>query len=322
MIKEILATILFSFSTSTNSFKAQPRKANLEKIGGVYNIRNQIESTYLSNYEGVTTGDIYFDTSHDTEEIKFLDPVRINNQNYYLSSINLSYTALQSRIICTINVYDSTGTIDDPIQFTFSENTSIEILPSYLQNMYFYVRQSMLMNEDQSNLFNALFTTQENLYTKNYTGYYSFNNQVQTIDENIAMYGNITIGQNMFYTVTGIANSSNLVVSYYNPTDQIYNVKNLALPFSNNAESTQWYMQVKMTEEDYVNWENYGVFGYVPQIRPDTYSFEDLFFSLADTPIYFLYSIFNWQLFGANLFIALIGLISFALVLLLFRRFL
>lgn len=80
-------------------------------------------------------------------------------------------------------------------------------------------------------------------------------------------------------------------------------------------------VRIKMTQNEYNRWQSYGVFGYVPQVQPGEYEFDDLFFSLVDTPIYFVYSIFNWKLFGANLFIAFTGLVSFALVLILFRRF-
>lgn len=323
MIKEFLATVLFAFSSGTPLTKTTPYKANLYKVGGMYNLRNSPNTDLTSKYkaQGTTTSLIYFDTSVENGQTPlYLDPLRIQGTTYYLESMQLNYTGLQEATYITVNFYEQDSTRQS-FQFNYFDTARIEYLQDFLRDMYFYVRESVLLDEVQTDLFNAIFTKEENLYTKNYTGYYSFNTNENYIDCVLGMYGNITIGQNMYYTIEEDTTSS-FKLGYYDASTSTFSTTTLSLPFSATGQSSQWYLTVKMSQSEYDNWGQCGTFGYVPQVTPDAYSFSDLFFNLADTPIYFIYSIFNWQLFGANLFIAFIGLVSFALILLLFRRFL
>lgn len=321
MIHEIIASLLLATSCGTPLIRTTPLKANLSKISGIYNFRNSVDTTYLEKYRqsGAVTEYIYFDTSNITDKTMYIDPIRIDNENYYLSYMQLGYSGLQSAVYIRMYYYDDEGTIDE-FNVTYYESANIEYIASEMQDMYFYVRESILLDEMQSDLFKAVFTLDENEFTKNYSGYYQFNNYLASGNYNYNMYGNVTIGQRMYYNSNLLTNK--VVTNTYNSQNGIYENYDIMLPFTNSGTPGQWYLNVKMTEEDYTNWQRVGNFGYIPQVTPGEYTFSDLFFDLADTPIYFVYSIFNWELFGANLFLAFIGLTSFALILVLFRKFL
>lgn len=321
MIKEILATLLITFSGASNTFKAPPKKEMLTKVGGTYNLRNAPNYDYLENYSFPTSEIIYF--GQITDENKPYAPVRYNNKTYELTEINIDFDGTQNtkNLFVTVKAWPNNLTIEYDITY----GDTIEAISQVDGSMYFYMIDSLLLNEKQNNLFKAVFTAEENYYTKNYSGYYSFNNTVTTLPYDVNMYGSIMLGNEMVYSVTSKNDytPNYFETIYFDTESNYYYTNNFNVPITASGVSNQWYINgAKMTETEYTNWQRYGTFGYVPQTPPDAYSFNDLFFSLADTPIYFIYSIFNWQLFGANLFIAFIGLISFALVLLLFRRFL
>lgn len=325
MIKEFLATVLFAFSSGTPLTKTTPYKANLTQIVGMYNFRNEINYDLLENYNETTNTYIVLDTSIDNEETaKYTNPIRYNENDYWLIGI---YLNVHPGVAVGIEFewYDNEEEATT-LNLTWYWNNDLNELENqdqenYPRSIYFNIRQSILADEVTTNIFNALFTHEDNWYIKNYTGWYSFSSTTQGISWTANMYGSITMGQTMYYSAT--INGNFIKAQMYDPNNDVYKYDAMALPFSTSQRGTQWYLAgAKMTNEDKTKWESVGTFAYIPKTQPGEYSLRDLFFSLADTPIYFIYSIFNWQLFGANLFIAFIGLVSFALILLLFRRFL
>lgn len=323
MIHELFASLLLATTMGTPLIRTTPLKANLTQIGGLYNFRNYIDTNYINKYTTRTTAYITLDTSFEEGTGRFTNPIRYNEEDFYLNGIYL-----------TINPNDSMG-----IEFEYYDRDlegSTLNLTWYLEDdlselenesqdqvswIYFNIRDSILADETASDLFNAIFTHEENWYVKNYTGWYSFSSTAQGLSWVANMYGNVTMGQRMYYSAEISGNFINAMM--YDPANDIYKYDTMALPFSTSQRSTQWYLNgVKMTNGSRLHWESVGTFSYVPTTQPGEYSFSDLFFDLADTPIYFIYSIFNWELFGANLFIAFIGLTSFALILVLFRKFL
>lgn len=328
MIQNLFATLLFAGSVA-NTPILMPRKAMYNKVTGTYNLVNSINNAYLTNYTEYKETYIWFDNTTFDSELqapKYSVPLRYDNKTYYLNNIYLEWYPNNEYMSIEIVMYDA-YLVNETIEVLYYDSMNLEDIEDYtFAQIYFNVMDAILLSELQTNLFNSVFTREENLYTVNYTGYYAFNNSLTQFNQTSSnMLGTITIGQNMYNQITTVHNMPTsrdfIMARYYNAQTDGYDTKFLYAPFNNYGTSNQWYLSVKMTQNEYNRWQSYGVFGYVPQVQPGEYEFDDLFFSLVDTPIYFVYSIFNWKLFGANLFIAFTGLVSFALVLILFRRF-
>lgn len=327
MIKEIFASVLLTCNFGTPILKTPYKATNNNKIYGTYNVVNYASEELYNNESRtyVGAGYVFDDTfsNEDLEAPKYLNPVWYNSKEYFLEYMHLEWYKNQFFSI-EIGLYDLylNATTIEYEYYMGDYSSDLDVKDA---SMYFQIRQSYLMTQDQALLFNSIFTTQDNYFVTTYTGYYSFNNSLTVFNSTANMQGLITIGQRMYTgarTVTGTSSNSGLRVEYYDSQNNNYTSTVLKLPFSATGNSNQWYLTgVKMTQEEYATWTTYGTFAYIPRTTPDAYDFNDLFFSMADTPIYFIYSIFNWQLMGANLFIAFVGLISFAIILVLFRRF-
>ena len=63
-----------------------------------------------------------------------------------------------------------------------------------------------------------------------------------------------------------------------------------------------------------------GTFSYVQPQLPSDFSFRDFFFGIADTPLYYAWSLLNWDLFGLNLFVDFCGLCTLALIVFVIKK--
>lgn len=75
-----------------------------------------------------------------------------------------------------------------------------------------------------------------------------------------------------------------------------------------------------MQADTYNELSQIGVFSYVRDTQYDDTDFHDLLFTIMDTPIYFFSRLFDFQFFGVNLYIALSGLITLAIVVIIIRK--
>ena len=63
-----------------------------------------------------------------------------------------------------------------------------------------------------------------------------------------------------------------------------------------------------MPRSSYRKFDMFGDFEYIND--HNDYGLDDLFISIADTPITFLTSMFNFQLFGTTFYVAVMGIIT------------
>ena len=64
---------------------------------------------------------------------------------------------------------------------------------------------------------------------------------------------------------------------------------------------------------------NYGVFQFVPS-DVHNYTFGELIFNIMDAPIYFLKSLFSFQLFGETFYVAFMSVLTIMLICFVVRK--
>lgn len=342
MLKEIIATFLLSGSIGAKSLPVTIPVHNY-KESAVVNDTLTLYGNY--NFQNVI-GDVtsYNDGSYD---IVFEDIVTSGSQNKELVPIHRSSSHLiyycdkitlvkdDYYISVTFHVYNHAYA--SGVDWTYELLSGYDI-SNFAQSNYdliFEVRQQYLIHDDLAHIFNAIFTTADNVYTRSYTGYYNFRNGLSNISSYIVVFGYFMFNQSsytlMFNYGDGIHTDSYtaLYLSYYQLIDldgngyQGYSIESFALPFnSNSVISFNIYMTgVKMSNTTYNRLSGVGVFGYVRDTSYDNVTFKDFFFSLVDTPVYFASSLLSFELFGVNLFIALTGLLTLCCILLLIKKF-
>lgn len=331
MIKEIFASVLLACNFGTPILKT-PYKANNEgKVSNLYNLRDELDYSYFDDFTEVYPITLLIDKTYNetTENRRYTNPCWIDNKVMYFYQLDADYSISGHALNMTLYFYndedtDYTISYEDYFWYDESDATALQDLPQYLQELVIDIREPMYLSGIYYAYWYSIFTHSDNEFVTSYTGYYTFSNTRTAIDYRTVMLGSIMMFSSNVYGLYGEQQTGNNTnrIKYltYNSAYDKYGTGTRILPMTTE---NQWYISAsKMPKSSYLRWSSYGTFGYVPQTTPDSYSFKDLFFSFADTPIYFIYSLFNWQLFGANLFIAFIGLTSFALLLVLFRRFL
>lgn len=342
MLKEIIATFLLSGSIGAKSlsvtvpvhtYKESAVANNTLTLYGNYNFRNvigDVTSFDDGNYE------IVFETI-DTSgaQNKELVPIHRSESTliYYCDKITIFKSDYYIDI--TFHVYNHAYASGVGWSYELESGQDISLSSSSVFDLIFEIRQQYLIHDDLAYIFDALFTTYDNVYTRSYTGYYNFRNGLNNIPSYFVTFGYMMFNQSsyslMFNYGDGIHTDTKYAIylSYYQLIDlegngyQGYSIESFALPFnSNSVISSNIYMTgVKMTNTTYNRLSSVGVFGYVRDSSYDNVTFKDFFFSLVDTPVYFASSLLSFELFGVNLFIALTGLLTLCCILLLIKKF-
>lgn len=338
MIKTLLACVLLTCNNATQTLK-QPRELNVNDINstivqGNYCLNNAYDRDSLQEY---------FDEYHEglntyiRKEIDFTqDTYTYENLIYYtgavysLDKIIITYYGIRgtgqtsNTLKIELEVYDvSYSDITFVINRESSETNvndvedNVSLIPA--GDLIFRLNNSYMLSKDNYLFFISTFNGVGNSMVRNYNGYYNISLRPQL---NFAVFGQLNIN-NALYTNMMSYNIADQQNSYWFSTtkyDAYYNMYT-AYFFEDAPQMQNIYMSgVLMSNTTYSRLSTYGVWGYI-QAAPQETGFDDLFFSLADTPIYFLVSMFNWELFGTNLFVALTGLMTLCLILVLVRKF-
>lgn len=88
--------------------------------------------------------------------------------------------------------------------------------------------------------------------------------------------------------------------------------------WNNNNYQVLQFRNAEMSPEDVAYLTNFGYFTSVPTF--EQYDFKDLLYTTADVPFKYLSNIFSFELFGINLFTALTGIASLALLIIIIKR--
>lgn len=342
MFGNLFAAFLLSASIGVKSLPVTvpvPRSVSAPSyvnVYGSYNFKN-VMGDFTTIEDGTYT--LQFQELSINNEVVNLDIVPIHrsieNYNiYYCDYIEFNVDDYH----CDVDFFVHNYSMSHPITWSYSfdsEDSLADLGAQDYDDLIFEVRQSYLIHDDLAKLFNLIFTTDENVYTHNYSGYYSFNNGLTSTNNPIAVFGYYIFNQRsytlMFNYGDGVHgdNIHGLYLGYYQVIDETgsnyegFSIEAITLPFNQNTTmSSNIYMtNVKMSHKTYLRMQNVGVFAYVRDTSYDNTGFKDLLFGIVDTPVYFVSSLLSFELFGVNLFVALTGLLTICCILLLIKKF-
>lgn len=320
MFKTLIATCLLTFSCSSGQLRqVVPKRVydNATQLSGFYNLKDtlghvDVNTFYIGN--DANPFNCYVYSLEEGMYIK-MDSLTITQTQVSANSWSHSFY-----------FYLFNGT-DDPIDsyIVTCTNEDLSLQNDEAQNLliYFptpYVPSSVF----QSNLsrFFEFFTSGSNAYIDYYVGWYFLNIYSNSVEFEVV--GNVTANNNLYATLSyysGVVQCD--YNSYLNPNSVDMPYQPLVMYKNGSWQITNRniYLNItKMPKYVYDQMALVGTFTYVPQDNMNA-TFGDLFFGIADTPIYFISRLFSFELFGVNLMVAFTGLLTLVLVLCCIRKF-
>ena len=328
MIKTLFATALLSFSVGAKSIDHREAVTNNQAtyVNGSYNFKDSFDFDTddfdLSDYE------IVFE---DIGSVKsYLNPMSFYDGGghfYYVYKINFNVNYV-STITLTFYYYDVYSS--SSFSFSIIDDSLITDLDSDYSDLIINFRNTYILDGDEAKLFNYCFTREDNALTTTYNGYYSFSNNLSSINNWFFISGAISFNNRVYNVFTnkgdGVVGSSAVAVcgSYFNIEQNQYYMQSFGLPFDRNYVSSNNVLMsnAKMTKYSYNNLTNVGVFAYQHDPTYDDADWKDLLFSVMDSPIYMISRLLNFEIFGINLYIALAGLLTIVVIVFCVRKFL
>ena len=336
MIFKILPVAVCLMSCFGNQPKQQdqPKKQNIsyayqsQRIYGSYNWRDSFDfSDFIGgDYDGTYVID--FEPNY-LEDYRFLNPLWIDSTQYYCRRIEFSYT----NDYCEVALFSYTRDdfkftfpflIDDGISISQISYEGTGTAPGF--DVILNVREAYYTDSTTVDIFNAIFTHDDNAYTYTYSGYYNFNSNLSSIVSAVGVYGYLNFNNYIYFGFTNKFYSSvsvsDLYFEYYKDEAFEFDYYPYSLPFDNNTVLSKNILMsgCKMSIDTYTRLSNRGIFAYQRDTTYDDTDFEGLLFTIADTPVYFLSQFLNFELFGMNLFLALSGLITLIIVIFILRK--
>lgn len=305
-------------------------------VKGIYNLYDVYDLTYLHSYWSDNNFPYTYSGSFRVDKFptsgmplyNFSCPISIDNTTYFVEQFTFSYT-IGNDIDVSIDYYylqEQTQTLS----FSIETHDSLVNHGVNLHECLFSLRNGTAVDLPLALLFNAVFTTQNNEYMTTYKGYYtwvprsSYSNPFTAFGTELysgAMLQNLyTYHVNAPTYDTLVLNRADYdnddLVNYvnYRYTDVVFDTKL-------ENQDTQFLVDWKLSKKSYDRLSTYGIFAYVRDNTYDDADFQDLLFSIMDSPFYMISRMLNWQLFGVNLFVALTGLLTVAVILVLIRKF-
>lgn len=331
MIQSLIASALLSFSIGakslpvtvpvTHDFITKAADSDYEKsvyIHGAYSFRQNPSYSFPSQYyshrytfEDITPngGGPYY---------KQLVPISIPNVNdrLYLRYFDIEY----DDGYCTFDFYCYNGQED---LYTYSTSWSSTLENVTYRALMFNVNPSFYIGGTEGWFFDNYFTLEGNAYVTTYTGYYSFSQGLTDINSKFAVYGTTMFNNILGTGLTNYVYTSDTFGLYtYDTATGYYDLTTYTLPFNSMYVSgaNVNFVNAKMTNETKTLLESVGIFSYQQDNTYNDATFNDLLFSVVDSPIYMISRILNFELFGVNLFIALTGLLTIVVIVMLVRK--
>lgn len=313
MLKEIIASVLLSTCSCTKAI--QPHRAFENQLYGSYCLidkANYIDDSLSGTRMIYDCGDynghvfVYYYDTRTYEEVGYF---YIDYKVTYPNSIYVYVEDLNETEILNENIYLGSGPdgYDDC-------STDLMACVVYFDDYYY-------ASGNSGKLFRNVFGNEPNEYVYAYTGWYTFNGNINTVNEYFNLYGNVTVGNSLYNHLYGSHESDNV---FYLQSQ--YSINRTILPYHLH-DDTGWHSSqlvyftgVLIPEKERTVLLQLGMFNYVPDV-PNT-SLTELIFSVVDSPVYFLYSMLNFEVFGTSLFIAFCSLVTCAVLIFVAKKFL
>lgn len=292
---------------------------------GTFNFKDTFDFDYLNQhivedqYRFVIDADLNkFCPFYDWQSSTSLGDVK------YISYIDFTYYSLIYRSL-EVNIYYFTLSDNTLNQYTFTINSNNNNLSSYndfVRYFYFSIRNASIVSydDDVHYIFDFLFSDQPNAYHRLLNGYYSLSTTSIT---NAVVFNNISFNNSIcaYCNIKPYVTTGSVDVFTFDIVDNTYKIKSYNYPFASDSVTQPlfYFSGSWCTTRDFSVLGSVGIFGYVPSVTQS--DFKDLLYTIADTPLYFLTSLFNFEMFGVNMFVALTSLLTLVVVIVLIRKF-
>lgn len=175
-------------------------------------------------------------------------------------------------------------------------------LPSYLGEFCLYFATPYYLSAVEYNQFITYFTNEGNGLVNFYSGYFALNNSVNFSNvNNFSLIGVVSVNNRLYNSFY-----KDMVSAFYTNGD--INISNHNCYFSG----------ILIPQSVLIELNKIGVWAYLPDTS--TSDFEDLFFSIADTPVIFLRDLMNFEIFGVSVFVGFCSLITVLLIVLVIKK--
>lgn len=325
----ILLGSISSYAPNSRVEQRKELRSSYNTISGVYNFKDAYsnENSLDGLFDEQTTFYYSFDTGNyqDMKNCCFIswnDTTRDDQRNF-IYGINLTFYPSEpgsaAEIVATFLYLIRDGTSGSRTVLVYD---GYDVTDFNYGDLIFYYFDSFFVSDNQAKMFNAVFTKEDNYYTRSYDGYYNFVNPGAHLPYYINVYGIVNFNNSIYYCMTQGYDQLNFFYMDYDINS--YAQKVYTYPFSTTQVAKTnniLFSGVKMRATTYTMLEQVGVFSYVKDTAYENATFSDLLFSVMDTPIYFISRLLSFELFGVNLFVAFTGLLTVCVVLVLIRKF-
>lgn len=319
MFKTLLATLMLSSSFGTPLIKTTPRMAveqSSTQINGYYNLRDEMD---WPNQYGT------FDIVKSTDNIDCYFFYSDLSMYYKVSSMSFTYsfqTAPNYTMKVDVSYYDWYEEEEVTTSFnsggTNGDFTSLVNYNNNFKELILYFPSTFYYTESRDNAFFYFFTSFNNAYITSYNGYYNF--VLQYGGDSIDVRGNFIIDNKIYFELWDV-DSGDLYANYYSyeGTEQVTKMRRIFS--SNNAPKNRnvYFNIPKLPNSQKSKFEQFGVFSYV-QPPTEQYTFSEFFFSIIDSPVYYLTQLFNFDVFGLNMFVAFASMITLCLIIIILKK--
>lgn len=312
--------IIGKWNTTTQQFKApikQPQKVNYsEYFSGNYCYNQDFDFSELKTYcEENNKTWVGLDVDLETQTYNFSNMLTYQKSTYYIRSLSYGYSLTNNSIAYEMVCYDI-NLANYTYESVIYNNDDVTDIGG--TTFIFRINEGTTINNEGQMIINALYNHTGNAFVTTYDGYYNTMNRPLTT---FNVMGMLVIDNNIYVNLTnnniGQTEDSYWYQStYHDYTNNLWQVK----VFTEKTNLTNLYFSnTMMTIESYQRLQQYGTFAYVQPAVQD-YTFGEFFFSIMDAPIYYLTSLFSFELFGVNLYVALASLVTMAILIIVIKK--
>lgn len=339
MFKTLIATCLLTFSSCTG-IKQEPKELRVESprsalnqngtinVLGGYNFRDIIDFSFLSNftnYEADYT--IYFEYDSRDNLVSYISDGTGQNA-FSCGNFRLHSYGTSGGLVIDVEFLVYNGVASTTLTQTFSTDGVLSTSTGNYKDSILGFNTPYTFNGVDAIVFDNLFTSADNQYTYTYNGYYNFTNGITSINQYFSVTGDLSFDTSLYKFLSNRNNGalggySTLILLSYNVESPGFVYDSYSLPNGLYSIYTKNIMMngAKMTNTTYNILSAYGTFSYVRDTTFDDSTFTDMLFGVADTPVYFISRLLNFELFGFNLFIAFTSLLTLCIIIVCIRKF-
>lgn len=329
MFKTLLATLMLSTSFGTPLIKTTPYKAqNYQNISGSYTLTDTydydtffkyVPSTQYVSVEITTQSDMYwFGDSVQTSDLYNIYLQYNYEGNEFFEIFIYTENSTQARYYAYFDKEEATDLTDLTHIGNFTQ--------TIIENLVISFTSERTISGNAMYLWNFFFTKNGNRYTQYYNGYYHYNlsnwyNPVTNFDYQYGAYymTDSTIYNCIAQNSPSYLNSVYYYSMYYDTEGHqyvnggtYYYLRGEYQPVSNILITGL----LPKTVRDGLSAE--GVFQFVNDTPPTTWY--EMILSTMDAPLYFLTSLFSFELFGINLMLAFSGLLTLLIIIVVIKK--